>query len=335
MRVCFFALSMSAAGFVAMGPMTRLAVPAQPPDKERPALGVKDLRFNDGSVHALFLKLDAAAGALAKPGWTVLPYRNRTYRGGPTRYVAQWCQSAGPKGECICSRDPIPSHYVQLHGNALNMAGDQIDGLEIHAGYVPRKGWGARLEYRTYNGKAAIGEMFSLFFFHDDFNQTRPVGQGKWALELGNSYFTTTKRYGDLTYGLQVSMYGDPKTWMGDTRTPRDRDVERYLSSPESFLAAALAEFDALEANARKHIPSGAAVRTVVDGKGARSDNPPKEVAQTVENRLTEKQLTAILGEALTDIEQRRKLVRAHFREMHAAARTAFPLLECIMQKGK
>ena len=119
------------------------------------------------------------------------------------------------------------------------MGGKQIDGLQLFAGYIPKKG-SARLEYRTHNGQAPLGEMFSLVFFHDDFNRMRDGGQGTCGMELGNSYFTATKRQGEFSYYFQVSMYGDPKTWMGDTRTPRERDVERYLTSAKGFLDAAL-----------------------------------------------------------------------------------------------
>src|SRR5688500_7354645 len=135
--------------------------------------------------------------------------------------------------------------------------------------------------------------------------------------ELGNSYFTTLKTIGGYQYDFQDSMHGDPKNWMGDTRTPRRKEVERYFSSAESFRDAALAELAALETNARKRSPSGAAILTVREPP--RGGIPPKEVKRAPDIMPTKDQLAAILDEALADIEQRRKLVRAHHRDMFDA----------------
>jgi len=300
--------------------------------QDKPAkIAAKDLPFNDGVVQTAFQKMDAAAAALAKPGWTVLPYRNLTFRGGPARYVAEWRQSGDGKGD-LDLREPIPNRFVQLTGSALAMAGERIDGLHLCASNIPKKGWGARIEYQTYNGKAAVGEGFNMFFFHDDFNQTRPGGRGKWAIELGNSYFGATKRLRPFTYSFQVSTHGDPKTWMGDTRTPRNRQAERFLASPKAFLDAALAELDALEAHALKQIPSEAAILRITEDR--RDGLPPMEVKLGPDNQMSKKELTAILAEAIADIDQRRKLVRAHHQDMFLAAQAAFPLLDRIERKA-
>jgi hypothetical protein len=301
-------------------------VPAAP--KEPPAVALGELSFNDATVAAKFRRFDAAAKALTKPQWTIRPYRNSTYSGGPARFVGEWCQRTNRRGEGDYSLQAArPNHCIGLIGKS-NSPDETIDGLELRAIYLPAKGWGAEIEYRTYNDAALLGEFFNLRFHHDEFNPKNNY-DNECALNLVNSYFTARRKYGQLEYQFQVSTHGT-RSWMGETKTGPDEQVEKYLASAESFRDAALAELDALERHCRDQIASGEAVIGVNDYTDVRSDNPPRSPPSGVDTCLSEAQKAEVLQSALTEIDRRREIVREHYAEQYAALKATFPLLECL-----
>jgi hypothetical protein len=314
-------------------PPDRPVPPGPPREKERPAVALSDLQFSGATVLAKFRRIDAAAAALAKPEWSIRPYRDSAYSGGPGLFVAEWCQRVDRRGQCDCTLQAArPNHGISLAAQSLK-PGKTIDGLSLRTTYLPASGWGVDIEYTTYGGEAALGEMFNLRFHHDKFNP-KDSNSNDCALNLVNSYYSTSRRYGDLVYRFQVSTHGT-SSWAGDARASRDPLVEKYYSSAKSFRETALAELDSLEKYAREQIPSGKAVISVKDHSNVSSAEPPREVGLSPggDKSLTKTQTDAILQAALMEIDRRRAIVREHYEEQHAALKAAFPLLECVTEK--
>lgn len=307
---------------------------AAPPPIERPPLDPKGLEFSDGTVGWKYRRFEAEAGMIAQPGWLVEPLRNRSHKGGAAQYVAEWARTPDRRGKIPLSfLDGTPNHFLRLTGLARSSGDPRIAGCELVACRIPEKGWGAAVSYQTYDGAAPLGEHFRIFLFHGDHNLTQWGGQGKWALDLVDGHFSAYRKQSHFQYYLQVSRYDRPQTWYGDTRTPRDEEVAAYLSSADGFRAAALKEFDDLEKRIRADIPSGAAVMRVLDFQAVRSDFPPKEVLPPLPKELSKETRAEVLREALREIERRRRLVNEHYRAMFEAARSAFPLAECLRPK--
>jgi hypothetical protein len=323
-------ITASGCGSSPPGPVAGPATRKQPAARnEPPAVALVDLSFEDATVAAKFRRFDAAAKAIAKPQWTIRPYRNVAQSGGPARFSARWCERTNDRGECDCApQAERPSHCISLTGISSQSGDIGIDGLALGATYLPITGWGAQIEYSTYGGAGPLGRLFNLRFHHEDFSHKH---SNEWSLTLINSSFTGRRNYGELQYEFQVSTHGT-ESWMGEGTTNRDEQLEQYLASAESFRDAALVELDVLEKHCRDQISSGKAVIEVVDYTGASSDNPPQSrgVGPDGDKSLSEAQKAEVLTSALAEIDRRREIVREHYEAQYAALKATFPLLECL-----
>ncbi len=295
-----------------------------------PRVNVKEIQFENAGVERKFRSFDSAANRVARMDWDIRPYRNVAFS-SESRYLALWCKYKFVSDPGWGRRRGLKrraNHSISLMAYGNRETPSRVRGIELMASWIPQKGWGAHIKYRTYGGNA--GEHFNMFLFHDEHDLSWPTGRGHWALELGNSYFTTSLRSGNLRYRVQVSVHGDPRTWVKKTDTPRDSDVAKFLKSKDAFHTEALAEIDKLEQLIGDQIASGEAIIGVMDDKNARSDNPPVEIPLDRNNRPTKEQTEVMIAAGIKEMARRRQLIRDHSAEMYSAIHKAFPLYKCL-----
>jgi hypothetical protein len=136
--------------------------------------------------------------------------------------------------------------------------------------------------------------------------------------------FSTTRR--DAQYNYQVAASSKPL----DAKRPLSQveAIQQYWSSPASFRKAALEELDRLEENVRRQIASGDAFTVKTKGGPTGADVP----MPVPNDRVSDTVKQDVLDEAMAKIETQRKMIRANYEAMYAAAVAAFPELPAVVQ---
>src|SRR5262249_7770249 len=147
------------------------------------------------------------------------------------------------------------------------------------------------------------------------------------GLPLGPGGCWLSVRASDGPFDYLFDVTSRPAGDDGSRRKPLGKEIARYWASADSFKEVVLEELDRMEANAKDAIPSGKAVKVSTKG-GPTGADVPRPVENPV---IPESMKTAGLKDVLAQIEGQKKLVKEHFKEMHAATVAAFPDLGEIL----
>jgi hypothetical protein len=289
----------------------------------------KNVAFAGDGAGERFRKLDAAARKIAGAGWAKrtggrYPYAswNDGSGGYSQTYAGTWEMASREKPGIPAK----PNHTVSLHVTLL--ADRSAGGFSLHAELTPKAGFGAFVSFTTHEGKNGLFEDFTLTVLHDEFLPKRaPHFLPGLPLGPGGCWFSASRSDDRYAYFFNVS--SRPAGDDGLNRKPLGKEIARYWASAESFRDAALGELDKLEANARDGIASGAAVRITTKGGPTGADVPMPVLPGSV--TVPEAMKAAVLKDAIAEVERRRKLVKEHYKDMYAAATTAFPGLGEIL----
>jgi hypothetical protein len=309
-------------------PLPRPAGPRpEPTDPNHPEVTVRidpqQVTFTDPAMQTAFRELDAAARRLAGPDWVVRnpgTYASRDpedrWRLAPS-YAAWWSLRPVPDG--AYDPNPRPKHQVKIE---VNVRPDGVaDSFSVVADREPEAGWGAWVTYARYPD--AAGPLGGLGFtvFHPEHRPRPHPGSDRMRFGGGGLEVSVFRPDDRFNYALTAS--SDPPADPAGRRPPVHA-LRAYWRSAESFRDAALADLDRLDANlrdpARRWLRTTAKhPRRAADAKEAERTRPPDPIR------------AALLEEALAEVEGRRRLVREHFKDMHAAAVAAFPELADIL----
>lgn len=142
----------------------------------------------------------------------------------------------------------------------------------------------------------------------------------------GHATYATNLTIGGVSYGILVYTPAPAR------KVPADEEVLRLLASPEALRDQLLADQEGLLKELRATIPLNGGVhsarveRPVLPGK---QPEPPM-----LSNRpLSDPEKAEVLKVAEREIGDRIATVKDHYKELHAAARKAFPLRECLLAK--
>jgi len=319
------------------------AAPPVPPKKAAPAvLDVRNLPNADKGLKERLVRADAAARKLLGP-----KLHEQSYRGSPppaaptqsTRFRLFWdgTKLAGkPQADEVGRRLDIECVQDLTNGRG------PLQSLRMWANWVPQgESWKAYVVY-TYtlplDGKGPGWVGFQLMLDHPKHARS-PLGPPQ-SVGLPLRYLVVPKKYGPHEYDVGVR---DLAPWRnGGVASAEDAEpfIRRLFASAESFRDAALEDLDRMEKAVRAGVAGGEAVLQYPAGEPSKNGLPPKGPRQSgppgkPTHPLTAEQKKAALQDLLDHIEHHRRLVRAHFRDMHGAARRAFPLDEVVGKAGK
>jgi hypothetical protein len=291
----------------------------------------RKISFDAPVVGEKFLALDAAARKLAGADWAKrtgdrYPYTswNSGSDGYNQTYAGNWEKAANPKPG-VPAR---PNHSIRLGVTLYAGSPSSAHGFSFSATSTPKTGWGAGVSFSTHERKDRFFESFWLILRHDELTPRR-TNTEFYGLSLGpgQCQFSTSRTDAKYVYNFHVT--SRPAGDNGLNQKPLGREIARYWASADSFREVALEELDRLESNAKDGIASGKVVTITTKGGPTGADVPMPVAPGSVTTPEAVK--AAVLKEALAEIEGRKKLVRGHFKEMHAATVAAFPGLGEIL----
>ncbi|MBN9118778.1 MAG: hypothetical protein J0I06_06405 [Planctomycetes bacterium] len=320
--------------------------PPEPGENWRAGFGLPEeidpqkVAFARPAVRETFLKLDAAARKVAGADWAKRAgdrYPYFTWNGGSDgfnqTYAGAW-EKVASTDRAAAAR---PNHAIHLSTTLYTGKPPPAYGFEVRSNWSPKTGWGAAVEFSTSEMKSGLYESFRLTLRHDDLLPAPRDALSVHGLLLGpgQGWFSASRTDDFYVYRFKVSSRAGGVG--GFDRKPIGREVARYWASADAFREAALEELDRLEANAKDGIASGKLAEITTKGGPTGADAP-----RPVPNRaaggpgaagavVPEAIRKAVLKEALADIDGQKKLVREHYKDMHAATVAAFPGLGEIL----
>jgi hypothetical protein len=295
----------------------------------------RKLAFTGEGAGEKFLKLDAAARKIAGAQWAKragdrYPYLswNSGSDGYNQTYLAAWEKAEKPKS----GKPTRPNHTIHIDTTLYAGNPTTASGFSLRADCLPKTGWGAAVSFSTHDGKRGLFEWFQLMILHDELLPAPgPATVPGLLLGPGRAWYSTIRTENNLVYHVQVSSRSLGVS--GFSQKPLGQEIARYWASAESFRDAALEELDFLTAEAKETIASGKAVSITTKG-GPTGADVPRPVAPGPLT-LPESLKTAVLKDALAEIEARKKMVREHFKDMYAATVASFPGLGEILAPPK
>ncbi len=301
-------------------------------------IALQEMLFPDRDLGDKFQRFHAAAEKMAGPRWERLPFASRGEYQGRGIYVAEWCSfREDDRNGPFNYHGPRELTCIQL-GAAYVLDREDPDqrrkiiGLTLHSRWKPADfGWNAYVDYTTYNGKPDPATHSYDEYFHIRWHFHPAARQKTWpvAVELhlgGHAAFTTQLTSGGTSYIILVHT----KTAPWRPRAP-DEEVLRLLASPESLRDQLLADHRELLKAVRATIATGGGIYSAhYDYPAPPGRRPAAPVPST--RPLSDADKKAIIQQAEQEIGAKIATVTHHFRELHLAARKAFPLRECLRE---
>jgi hypothetical protein len=294
--------------------------------EDGPPVELKTLTFANPLLEAKATAFDAAARRLAENEWHHSEYRMVNWNANQPAYHAFWCLRKNERDECVFKWDGKGlARGLSLSCRVTRDHPRLVQSVHIAGHWMPDSGTGAAIGY----GCGKHDSRFEVDFYPD---VRKGLDWERPPLTYPFMAYWRRKHYRNLSYYVQV----DVVDFRADRKNQNwtDRQIVQHLDSAESLRDAMLGEANTLEERMRRLIPSQEAVLHYYDDTGANAANPPKKQLGPPkgEYALTPAQTTEILDEALAELDERRELIRAHYKAMHAAMEAAFPLVECLKE---
>ncbi|MGL6097854.1 MAG: hypothetical protein ACRC7O_18890 [Fimbriiglobus sp.] len=218
-----------------------------------------------------------------------------------------------------------PGRHVDLHASLTDfhlMSSATTDG-----------GWGA---YQSYYYFPKWGHFnFDIVLYHPELAPVKSPTNGFHATHV--RFSSKPRTYRGRTYSVNLLSPAANRSNKPEPLAVVDAGVRRYLASPESYRDATLAEIGRVGTveDLTRAILSGTVVSETIHypNEGgippySREESPPR-------HPLTDAEAAEMAAECEKYLDGQRALVREHFREMHAAAKAAFPLDEYLPESPR
>ncbi len=304
------------------------------------AVDLQDLPYSHPQIKKELLQLTKAAGRFRDSDWHYVPWHvlYQPNDGSLPPCGALW----GSRPDLKPHQDWTGRPFIAVEASAFSgtspphEGADLIGGFKFSGVWFPNPlDWGAALYYenRRPNRPAHADKKRLALYFHHPEHSRHDRGL---VLVIPDGGYRKTKRFGGdaakasfagLEYHISVFVYRSDANWA-------------LLESAQSMRDAGLAALDELEAAVRREIASGEAVESVEDfsAEAVRAARHLKKSSQSHSRpiparfQLSGDQKEELLQEALQELEQRRKLLRDHYREMYGTAKNLFPLVDGLQE---
>jgi hypothetical protein len=310
-------------------------VAAQPRPRR---LAFEEMRFPDKDLGEKFKRFHAAAEKMAGPKWERLPFESRGEYRGRGFYFGEWCSfreddRSGPfnyhgPNELTCVQLGAAYFVDEKDPDHLR----KIIGMTLHSRWKPADfGWNAHVDYTSFNARPDPATTGHNEYLHIHWHFQPSAKHKTWpaAVEL--------HRYGHAALALPLTSGGTNYMIIVHTKTapwkPRvpDPEVLRLLASPETLRDQLLADHEELRKAVRATIASGGGIYSAFYDRPVLPGQKPEAPVHST-RPLSDADKEEILKQAEANIGARIASVKGHFKELHAAARKAFPIRECLIE---
>lgn len=299
-----------------------------------------DARFSSPALQEKFRRMRAAADALARD-WKTTPFSRSTKPAIHGTYRATWSNS-------LDAYDGMPINYHgrdEVHCCSLEAYFDKdrpakgpplFVGLRLEALYKPAgQGWGARIDYRTFDGvpaprPGAADESFGCYLLHyHTLGQEAPPCSGFEVYGRGCATYSEWFHFGkgpEVRYQFTASVHPAINDAARLRKVVPDAGVRSLFASSEVFRDDLVTAFTKLLEEVEKKVKSDVPLHGV-SHKPLRPNEPR---VQPPPHRLTPEEQKEVLEAARKDVTARIDTVREQHQLMYAAAQKAFPLRDCL-----